>query len=117
MLALHCQYGPCGWGGPPDTGSSACGYSGGPRCPDRPARSLDPCCWRAYIHRFDVEHTLRCAKNTLGWTTPRVRRPEQGDRGTWLVGAAYTQLRLARGLLGQTHPGGGPAEGVLGEPE
>lgn len=27
-------------------------------------------CWRAYIHRFDIEHTLRFAKNTLGWTTP-----------------------------------------------
>lgn len=27
-----------------------------------------------------------------------LRTPEQGDRGTWLVLAAYTQLRLARGL-------------------
>jgi Transposase DDE domain len=56
-------------------------------------------CWRAYIRRFDIEHTLRFAKNTLGWTTPRVRLPEQADRWTWLVLAAYTQLRLARGLL------------------
>ncbi len=56
-------------------------------------------CWRAYIHRFDVEHTLRFAKHTLGWTTPRVRLPEQADRWTWLVVAAYTQLRLARGLV------------------
>src|SRR5450759_3139111 len=39
------------------------------------------------------------AMNTLGWTTPRVRLPEQTDRWTWLVVAAYTQLRLARGLL------------------
>jgi len=28
-----------------------------------------------------------------------VRLPEQADRWTWLVVAAYTQLRLARGLL------------------
>ncbi len=56
-------------------------------------------CWRAYIHRFDIEHTLRFAKHTLGWTTPRVRLPEQADRWTWLVVAAYTQLRLARGLV------------------
>jgi hypothetical protein len=52
--------------------------------------------WRAYVRRFDLEHTLRFAKQTLGWTTPRVRHPEQADLWTWLVVAAYTQLRLAR---------------------
>ena len=31
--------------------------------------------------------------------TPRVRLPEQADRWTWLVLAAYTQLRLARGAV------------------
>ena len=56
-------------------------------------------CWRAYLRRFDIEHTFRFAKNTLGWTTPSVRTPEQADRWTWLVVAAYTQLRLARGLV------------------
>ena len=54
--------------------------------------------WRAYVRRFDLEHTLRFCKQTLGWTTPRVRFPEQADRWTWLVVAAYTQLRLARPL-------------------
>jgi len=52
--------------------------------------------WRAYVRRFDLEHTLRFCKQSLGWTTPRVRHPEQADRRTWLVVAAYTQLRLAR---------------------
>jgi len=52
--------------------------------------------WRAYIRRFDLEHTFRFLKQTLGWTTPRVRHPEQADRWTWLVVAAFTQLRLAR---------------------
>jgi hypothetical protein len=52
--------------------------------------------WRAYVRRFDLEHTLRFCKQSLGWTTPRVRHPEQADRWTWLVVAAYTQLRLAR---------------------
>jgi hypothetical protein len=52
--------------------------------------------WRAYIRRFDLELTIRFAKQTLGWTTPRPRHPEQADRWTWLVLAAYTQLRLAR---------------------
>jgi hypothetical protein len=53
-------------------------------------------CWRAYIRRFDLEHTFRFCKQALGWTTPRVRTPEQADRWTWLVLTAYTQLRLAR---------------------
>jgi hypothetical protein len=52
--------------------------------------------WRAYVRRFDLEHTLRFCKQSLGWSTPRVRHPEQAEHWTWLVVAAYTQLRLAR---------------------
>ncbi len=52
--------------------------------------------WRAYVRRFDLEHTFRFLKQTLGWTTPRVRQPEQADRWTWLILVAYTHLRLAR---------------------
>ena len=52
--------------------------------------------WRAYVRRFDLEHTLRFLKQDMGWSTPRVRHPEQADRWSWLVVAAYTQLRLAR---------------------
>jgi hypothetical protein len=52
--------------------------------------------WRAYVRRFDLEHTLRFLKQGLGWTTPRVRHPGQADRWTWLVLTVYTQLRLAR---------------------
>ncbi len=55
--------------------------------------------WRAYVRRFDVEHTFRFLKQTLNWTLPRVRHPEQADRWTWLVVLAYTQLRLARPLV------------------
>jgi DDE superfamily endonuclease len=55
--------------------------------------------WRAYVRRFDLEHTVRFAKQTLGWTTPRPRHPEQAERWTWLVVAGYTQLRLARQLV------------------
>ena len=55
--------------------------------------------WRSYVRRFDVEHAIKMFKSKLGWTTPRVRHPEQADRWTWLVLAAYTQLRLARGLV------------------
>jgi DDE superfamily endonuclease len=56
--------------------------------------------WRAYVRRFDLEHTVRFCKQTLGWTTPRPRHPEQADRWTWLVLAAYAQLRLARLVAG-----------------
>lgn len=52
--------------------------------------------WRSYVRRFDLEHTFRFLKEKLGWTTPKVRHPEQADLWTWLVVAAYTQLRLAR---------------------
>lgn len=62
----------------------------GPGTPDRDLL------WRAYVRRFDLEHTLRCCQQSLGWTTPRVRHPEQADRWTWLVVATYAQLRLAR---------------------
>jgi len=55
--------------------------------------------WRAYARRFDCEHTIRFCKQTLGWTTPRPRHPEQAERWTWLVLAGYTQLRLARQLV------------------
>ncbi|MFL1442058.1 NF041680 family putative transposase [Nocardiopsis protaetiae] len=52
--------------------------------------------WRAFLRRFDLEHTFRLFKQTLGWTAPRVRSPEAADRWTWLVIAAHAQLRLAR---------------------
>jgi hypothetical protein len=55
--------------------------------------------WRAYIRRFDLEHTVRFCKQTLGWTTPRPRHPEQAERWTWLVLACYAQLRLARAVV------------------
>ena len=38
--------------------------------------------WRAYVHRFDLEHTYRVCKQTHTWTTPRIRHPEQADRWT-----------------------------------
>ena len=55
--------------------------------------------WKAYCSRFDLEHTIRFLKQTLGWTAPRFRHPEQADRWTWLVLVSYVQLRLARGIV------------------
>lgn len=55
--------------------------------------------WRGYLLRFSIEHMFRLWKDSLGWTMPRVRHPEQADRWTWLVLASYTQLRLARYIV------------------
>ncbi|MER5436631.1 NF041680 family putative transposase [Streptomyces sp. NPDC002588] len=52
--------------------------------------------WQAFLRRFDLEHTFRMIKQTLGWTRPKLRSPEAGERWTWLVVAAHTQLRLLR---------------------
>jgi hypothetical protein len=54
--------------------------------------------WFGYLRRFDIEHFFKFAKGQLGWTKARLRHPEQADRWTWLIIAAYTQLRLARRL-------------------
>ncbi|HEY9327527.1 MAG TPA: NF041680 family putative transposase [Streptomyces sp.] len=51
--------------------------------------------WQVFLRRFDLEHTFRFAKQTLGWTTPKLRTPEAADRWTWILSVAYTQLRLA----------------------
>ena len=54
--------------------------------------------WQAFLRRFDIEHTFRLFKQTLGWTAPKLRTPQAADRWTWLILAAYTQLRLSRPL-------------------
>jgi hypothetical protein len=54
--------------------------------------------WQSFLRRFDLEHTFRLFKQTLGWTAPKLRSPQAADRWTWLVIAAHTQLRLARPL-------------------
>jgi hypothetical protein len=54
--------------------------------------------WQSYLRRFDIEHTFRMFKQTLGWAKPRIRDPQAADRWTWLTIVAYTQLRLARDL-------------------
>src|SRR6266849_2665258 len=72
-------------------------WRAGPGMPD-----LD-LCWRACLHRFDIEHTYRFAKHALGWDSAALRHPEQVSRWTWLIICAITQLRLARALA-EDHP-------------
>jgi hypothetical protein len=62
--------------------------------------------WPAFLRRFDLEHTFRLVKQTLGWTAPHIRDPQAADRWTWLIIAGHTQLRLARPLaVGLRRPG------------
>ena len=73
-----------------------CGCGGrGPRAPP----PTWPLVWRAYVHRFDLEHTFKFLRQALDWAAPRVRQPAAADRWTRLVTLAYAQLRLARPLL------------------
>jgi hypothetical protein len=57
--------------------------------------------WQVFLRRFDLEHTFRVFKQTLGWTRPRLRSPQAADRWSWLIVAAYTQLRVARWLVAE----------------
>lgn len=54
--------------------------------------------WSMFLRRFDLKHTFRFLKQSLGWTQTRLREPTAADRWTWLVIAAHTGLRLARSL-------------------
>ena len=66
--------------------------------PEVDAATMDRA-WQLFLRRFDLEHTFRFVKQSLGWTRPRLRDPAAADRWTWLVLAAYAQLRLARPLV------------------
>jgi hypothetical protein len=67
--------------------------------------------WQASLRRFDLEYAFRLMKQTLGWTRPKLRTPQAGDRWTWLVIAAHTQLRLTREAAADLrHPWERPAE-------
>lgn len=65
--------------------------------PDAAAAQVDRA-WQVFLRRFDIEHTFRLLKQTLGWTKPKIRDPQAADRWTWIIIVAYTQLRLARHL-------------------
>lgn len=55
--------------------------------------------WRAYLRRYCIEHLFRFCKQHLGWTLPRLRGPEQAERWSWLIAAAYAHLHAARDLV------------------
>ncbi|HTZ30164.1 MAG TPA: NF041680 family putative transposase [Streptosporangiaceae bacterium] len=66
--------------------------------------------WKAFLRRFDLEHTFRLFKQVLGWTVPKIRDPQTADQWTWLIITCHTQLRLARPLAADLrHPWERPA--------
>ncbi|MFJ3880752.1 NF041680 family putative transposase [Streptomyces sp. NPDC090077] len=68
-------------------------------------------CRQSFLRRFDVEHTFRLLRQTLGWTRPKLRDSQAADCWTRRVLAAHAQLRLARPLVRDLHrPWERPAE-------
>ena len=55
--------------------------------------------WLAYTHRWPVEPGIRFRKQRLGWTTPRFRHKETGDRWSWLVALSLWLLFFARPIV------------------
>ena len=48
--------------------------------PDATAHDVDRL-WRIFLRRFDIEHTFRFFKQTLGLTRPRLRTPNRPTGG------------------------------------
>ncbi|MFD7082192.1 hypothetical protein [Streptomyces sp. NPDC059918] len=58
---------------------------------------------QAFLRRFDLEHTFRSVKQTLDWTTPRLRTPEAADRCPWIL--CPTRVPKPRGAGPGSPPG------------
>ncbi len=52
-----------------------------------------------YLRRFAIEHAFRFLKQSLDWTTPRLRHPQAADRWSWVLALALWQLWLAREVV------------------
>jgi len=62
-----------------------------------PSPDLDLCFRPTYADL--ISSTCSGSQRTPRWTTAALRTPEQADRWSWLIVAALTQLRLARGIV------------------
>jgi hypothetical protein len=58
-------------------------------------------CARAYLARFDLEHTFRFWKNTLGWRVPALGSLAAMDRWTQVILTVHAQLVLGRGIAAE----------------
>jgi hypothetical protein len=52
--------------------------------------------WHIYFRRFTIEHWYRFAKQSLGWTVPQFRTPEQEERWSDLMPLLTWELFLSR---------------------
>jgi hypothetical protein len=59
--------------------------------------------WDQYLRRFGIEHWYRFTKQSLHWTMPSVKTPEQSERWSDLMPIMTWQLWLARDLVTQYH--------------
>jgi len=55
--------------------------------------------WRLYFRRFAGDHWYRFAKQSLLWTRPRLKTPEQAERWSALMPLLTWQLWLARPIV------------------
>jgi hypothetical protein len=55
--------------------------------------------WRLYFRRFAGDHWYRFAKQSLYWTRPRLKTPEQAERWSALMPVLTWQLWLARPIV------------------
>jgi hypothetical protein len=59
--------------------------------------------WQMFLRRFDLEHTFRFLKQTMGWTKPRIRTPEAADRSVRRISSVVSSV--CRGPIpGQRRP-------------
>jgi hypothetical protein len=82
--------------------------------------------WQAFLRRFDLEHTFRLFKQTLGWTVPKIRTPQArpvdlaGRRRLHAAASRSSAGRRPAPTLGETNPAGpadtGPGPARVSEP-
>ena len=55
--------------------------------------------WRSYLRRFGIDHWYRFAKQSLQWTLPHLKTPEQSERWSDLMPFLTWELWLARQVV------------------
>ena len=55
--------------------------------------------WRSYLRRYGIDHWYRFAKQSLHWTLPHLKTPEQSERWSDLMPLLTWELWLARQVV------------------
>ncbi|MER7959909.1 hypothetical protein ABTY94_35115, partial [Streptomyces sp. NPDC096030] len=71
--------------------------------------------WQAFLRRFDLEHTFRLFKQTLGWTAPKFRDPHTADLWTWYNGRPPGSREALAFTAGDKRLPGGAVSGRMGD--